>query len=249
MLDRKVAVVTGAGMGIGRATAIRLARENCDVVVLDRDPATLDEVCASIRLEGSKALGHAVDIMDDKAVVSSFEMIAAEFRRVDILVNNVGQSVRERAVEFAKSEPEMWDFTIDICLRSAMICARQVVNGMKDRRYGRIVNLTSVSAYKSNGTSSEYSAAKAGVIGFTRALASELAGFGITVNAIGPGLTKTRVMEKLPSSIVERLEQEIPMQRIAEPEDVANAIWFMASEKARYITGQTLLVNGGSWFV
>jgi acetoacetyl-CoA reductase/3-oxoacyl-[acyl-carrier protein] reductase len=243
----KIAAVTGAAMGIGRAAAVRLARDGADVALLDRDADALAEAARAIEAEGRRALVITADLLDDNAIVEAFARVERDLGPVDVLLNNVGQSARERAAPFWEGETAIWDFTLSICLRTTMICTRQVVNGMRDRKRGRIINMSSEAAYAGHETMVDYSAAKAGVIGFTRALARALAPHHVTVNAVCPGLTRTRVMEQLAPAHVQGLADAIPMGFIGEPEDIAAAVSFFASTGSRYVTGQSLLVNGGKW--
>lgn len=243
----KIAAVTGAGLGIGRAAAVRLARDGADVALLDRDAGALADAAQAVAAEGRRALVVVADLLDESAIVEAFARIRRDFGPVDVLLNNVGQSARERAVPFWEASTDIWDFTISICLRTTMICTRQVVNGMRERKLGRIINMSSEAAFYGHDTTIDYSAAKAGVIGFTRALAGSLAPHHITVNAVCPGLTRTRVMDQLPAERVRALAEAIPMGFVGEPEDIAAAVSFFASEGSRYITGQSLLVNGGRW--
>jgi acetoacetyl-CoA reductase/3-oxoacyl-[acyl-carrier protein] reductase len=245
----EVAAITGAGMGIGRAAAVRLARDGAKVALLDRDVAAMDEVAEEIARSGGTAVCVAVDMLDAQAIAGAFARVARDLGPVDVLVNNVGQSARERARPFWEGDPDLWDFTLDICLRSAMVSTRQVVAGMRARGSGRIVNMSSEAAFLATDIIVDYAAAKAGLIGFTRALARSLAPSGITVNAICPGLVRTRVMDQLPEETVRRAVAGIPIGFIADPEDIAAIVSFLASEGSRYITGQSLLANGGKWMI
>lgn len=245
----EVAAITGAGMGIGRATAIRLATDGAKIALIDRDRSAMDDVAAEIRNGGGVALCVEADMLDDAAIAAAFDQVDRDLGPVDVLVNNVGQSAREKAKPFWEGSPEIWDFTLDICLRSAMISTGRVVNGMRDRRQGRIINMSSEAAFLGNEIIIDYAAAKAGIIGFTRSLARALAPNGITVNAICPGFVKTQVMRKLPAELVEKSTAEIPIGFIAEPEDIAAVVSFFASRESRYITGQSLLANGGKWMI
>ncbi|NNC00669.1 SDR family oxidoreductase, partial [Corallococcus exiguus] len=165
------------------------------------------------------------------------------------LVNNVGQSARERAAEFHLSSPEIWRFVIDVSLMATLVASRQVVPAMRDARRGKIVNIASTAGLSGEVGVAEYSAAKMGVIGFTRSLSRELAPFGVNVNAVCPGVTNTAVLKQLPSDIVSTIVARIPMGRVAEPEDIAATIAFLSSEDARHITGQSIVVDGGHWMV
>jgi acetoacetyl-CoA reductase/3-oxoacyl-[acyl-carrier protein] reductase len=246
-LTDRVAVLTGAANGIGRASAVRLAADGAQVGLLDRDEAGLIETADLITKAGGKALWIAGDLTDTPFVEGAFARLASELGPVDILLNNVGQSAREQASEFWCSEASLWQFMLDISLITTMTCSRQVVGGMRERERGRIINISSEAAFIGSKNATAYAAAKAGVIGFTRALARELAPFQVCVNAVAPGYTRTQALDRLPREIVDKAIAEIPVGFVGEPEDIAHAIAFFASDESRYITGQTLLVNGGRW--
>lgn len=248
-LRDRIAVVTGAANGIGAATAARLAAEGAKLALLDLDHAGVTAGAEALRDSGAQAIGLALDCTDRPAIEAAFAQIEAQLGPVDVLVNNVGQSARNRMSDFVEADMAVLDFILDVNLKSTIICARQVVNGMKARGYGRIVNLASESAVNGSLKTWEYSAAKAGVIGFTRSIARELAPFGITVNAVGPGATATTAMQKIPQDLLARIKAGIPAQRLAEPAEIANAIAFFAGDQSAYVTGQTLLVNGGNWML
>lgn len=245
----RIAVVTGAGMGIGQATALRLVQDGMRVALVDIDESALAETAEAIDTIGGESFGVAANMLEQDAITDAFERIDASFGPVDVLVNNVGQSAREKAKPFWEGDPAVWDVTIDICLRSTMISTGCVIAGMRERNYGRIVNLSSESAFLGTDITVDYGAAKAGVIGFTRTLSRSVAPSGITVNAVCPGFVRTRVMDRLPPEMVQKAVSEIPAGFVAEPEDIAATIAFFASEKSRYITGQSLLANGGKWMI
>ncbi|WP_247459134.1 SDR family oxidoreductase [Bradyrhizobium sp. 153] len=246
--EGRVAVVTGAANGIGRACALHMAQNGADLVVLDLEEGPLRQIAAEIAAVGRKVTPYQLDLTDYALVEKTFARIHADQQRVDILINNVGQTGRERISEFWQSTPDVWKFVIDVSLMTTLNCTRQVVGGMRERRSGRIVNISSEAAITGDATIADYAAAKAGVIGFTRSLAREVGPFQVTVNAVLPGGTKTRATERIPKEFVESALKQIPMGRMNDPEDIANAVGFFASEKARFITGQTLLVNGGRVF-
>jgi acetoacetyl-CoA reductase/3-oxoacyl-[acyl-carrier protein] reductase len=246
--EGKIAVVTGGANGIGRASAIRFAQDGAKVAVLDIEEGPLGETAAAIKAVGGQSLAIACDLMDRAQIEKAFARIASEFGPVDILLNNVGQTARERATEFWCSDPAIWDFVIGVSLMTTLSCSRQVVPAMRERKAGKIVNIASDSPIAGDHGIADYAAAKAGVMGFTRSLARELAPFGVNVNAVCPGGTNTRGPKRLPKETYDRALAAIPMGRMCEPEDIANGVAFLASEDARFVTGQALVINGGRVF-
>lgn len=247
-MTTRYAVVTGAAHGIGRASALRLAAEGYELALLDVEGDALSAVAADIARGGRVPRSFVADTRDEDRVRAVFAEIEAA-GPVDVLFNNVGQSAREKATEFWRSDPATWRFVWEVCVISTMHCARQVVPGMRERRRGRIINMSSDSALIGDAGLADYAAAKMGILGFTRALARELAPHGVTVNAVAPGAIRTRAHDRLPAATVERIKASVPAGYVGEPEDVAHAVAFLASEGAHYITGQTLLIDGGRWMV
>lgn len=247
-LKGKIAVVTGSGNGIGRATAIRLAQEGAQVAVLDREAEALAETAALIKDAGGMALPIVLNLTDETEIVEAFGQIKAKLGPIDVLANNVGGAARERSSEFYKSSSEVWDFVLTLSLKAAMLCSRQVAADMRERRYGKIINTASDSAFLGDRMMTEYVAAKAGVIGFTRSLANELAPFGVNVNAVAPGATATRALAWQTPEQRAAMESKIPMGRLADPSDIANVINFLATDQSAYITGQVIVANGGRLF-
>lgn len=244
----KLAVVTGGANGIGRACAMRFAAEGANVAILDHEEDPLNEVAREVRAAGGRVTPISCDLSDRPQVIEAFRKIHTDLGEVDILLNNVGQTARERASEFWCSEPEIWDFVIGLSLMTTLLCSRQVVPSMRERRSGKIVNIASDAALVGDKNVADYSAAKAGVIGFTRSLARELAPFKVNVNAVCPGPSKTRGPLKLHQGRMEGTLAAIPWGEMNEPEDVANGVAFFASDQARTITGQLLVINGGRIF-
>jgi len=242
-LKGKVAVVTAAAGGIGGATAHRLARDGAVVIAVDQAPSVM-EVQASILAFGGDAIGLEVDCTDEAAVIRAFGDVTSSYGRIDILVNAVGGGIAHPS-EFWCSEPAGWRRVIDVTLVSAMLCTRQVAPGMRERRYGKILNIASSVAVQPASGLADYGAAKAGVLGLTRSVAFELAPFGINVNAVSPGPIQTSGMDALPPEVKARSVSLVPMGYIGQPDDVANAVAFLVSDESRYITGQNLAVNGG----
>lgn len=248
-MTARTAVVTGGAHGIGRAAAQCLAEEGVTVAIIDRESEAADNTAAEIRASGGKVHAFAADCTDEAAVISTFSEIVRAIGDIDILLNNVGGSAKENSREFFEQNSAIWRQVVDQCLIATMTCSRQVVQGMRGRKYGKIINIASDSALIGDIGQTEYAAAKMGVIGFTRALARELAPYSVNVNAVCPGVTKTRALERLRPEILRAAEEKIPMGRSARPEEIGKAIAFLASSDSDYITGQSLLVDGGRWMV
>lgn len=244
----KVAVVTGAGNGIGRAAAIAYAREGADVAIFDREADPLAETAELLRAEGVRVVPVVGDMTKQEEVTAAFEKARKDLGPIDMLLNNIGQTARENYSEFYLAKPETLQFVINVSLMTTLMCSRQVVEEMRERRTGKIVSISSDSAMNGDIGTVDYASAKSGVLGFTRALARELGPFKINVNAVCPGPTNTRAMQRIPRDAYERAKNAIPLGELCEPEDIANAVVFLSSEKARFITGQTLMVNGGRVF-
>ena len=244
-LSGRIAVVTGAANGIGRASALRLAREGAHLAVVDRESEALQDVWRAIEGLGVPALAITADWTDAVAVGEAFAAIRRRFGRIDILFNNVVQSARERASEFHLSEEATWRFVIEVSLLTTMRASRLAVEEMRARKSGRIVNMSTESAFYGDVGFVDYAAAKMGVVGFTRSLARELAPYQINVNAVCPGAIRTRAHDRLPKEVIDRVRTSVPMGYVAEPEDVAGVVAFLASDDARYITGQSILIDGG----
>lgn len=244
----KIAVVTGAGNGIGRACAIAYAKEGADVAMFDREAEALAEAAELVKTEGGRVLPVVGDMTRLEEVTAAFQKARSDLGPIDILLNNIGQTARENYSQFFEAKPETLQFVIGVSLMTTLMCSRQVVGEMRERKSGKIVSISSDSAMNGDIGTVDYAAAKAGVLGFTRALARELGPFKINVNAVCPGPTNTRAMQRIPKDAYDRARNAIPMGELSEPEDIANAVVFLSSDKARFITGQTLMVNGGRVF-
>lgn len=243
MSDEKVAVVTGASRGIGRAIALELARTGAIVVVNyngSKDKAC--EVKAEIEAEGGKALIMPCNVADAKECETFFKQLIQELGRIDILVNNAG--ITKDGLLMRMSE-EDFNKVLDVNLKGTFHCIRQVSRQMIKQKSGRIINLSSVVGIAGNAGQANYSASKAGIIGLTKTAAKELASRNITVNAIAPGFIDTDMTEVLTEGIKEKIISQIPLGQLGKPEDVAKAAAFLASSDAGYITGQVLCVDGG----
>lgn len=242
--DRTV-IVSGGGGGIGAAIARRFVAEGACVGVIDLATAGLVAEAGSA---GTRLVAVDGDCTDAAMLETFHAKVVAAFGPVDILVNNVGQSGRERSAPFHESREEVWRFVMEVSLFSAMRLSRLVAGAMRQRG-GRIVNMASDAAFVGDAGLTDYAAAKMGVIGFTRALARELASHGVTVNAVAPGAIRTRAHDAMPAAVIERIKANTPAGFIGEPEDVAATVAFLASDEARFITGQSLLIDGGRWMI
>jgi len=241
-LTGKVAIVTGSGRGIGRAIVLKLAGAGADIVVNDINEASLGEVVAEIKALGRKALAVPADVSSAADVTRLVDTAAAEFKHIDILVNNAGVT-RDNLV--MRMSDEDWDTVLAIDLKSAFLCTRAVLRPMLRQRWGRIVSIASVVGIIGNAGQANYAAAKAGIIAFTRSVAKEVASRGITANAVAPGYIATAMTKALDDKQTDELLKLVPIGEPGTPQDVAEAVAFLASEEARYITGQVLNVDGG----
>ena len=241
-LKDRVALVTGASQGIGRATALALAKAGASVVVAARNAEKLAGVVAEIEAAGGQALAVAMDVANAEQVKSGFRLAIEKFSKLDILVNNAAITRDGLALRMKADD---WDAVLRTNLTGAHLCSQQAMATMMRARYGRIVNVTSVVAETGNAGQSNYVAAKAGLIGLTRALAMEIASRNITVNAVAPGFVVSPMTDPLPQSVKDALLARIPLGRMGCDSEVAAAIVFLASEEAGYITGAVLDVNGG----
>jgi NAD(P)-dependent dehydrogenase (short-subunit alcohol dehydrogenase family) len=239
-------MITGAGNGIGAASARRFAAEGATIAVIDREAEGLEKILAD--LDPARLHSEVGDCTSPDTLEGFHRRAVEKYGPVDVLFNNVGQSGRERASEFHASGEEVWRFVLEVSLLTTMRLSRLVVPAMRERG-GRIVNMSSDAALAGDAGLVDYAAAKMGVIGFTRALARELAPFGVTVNAVAPGAIRTRAHESVPAQVIERIRKATPAGFVGEPEDVAATVAFLASDEARFITGQTLLIDGGRWML
>lgn len=241
-LKDKVAVVTGASQGIGRDTALALAEAGAKVVVAARNEEKLAALVNDIAAGGGEAFAVKMDVADAEQVKAGFKQMVEKFGRVDILVNNAAVTRDGLAMRMKKED---WDAVLQTNLTGAHLCIQQVLPVMMKARAGRIINISSVVAQSGNAGQANYVAAKAGLIGLTKAIAIEIASRGITVNAVAPGFIETPMTDVLPDKVKEELKTRIPLGRMGSPKDVAAAIVFLASNEAGYVTGHVLNVNGG----
>ena len=242
-LQGKVAVVTGASRGIGKAIAIELGKRGVKVVVNYAKSADgANEAVEAIKASGSEAVAMQADVTDSKAATALIKTAVDTYGRIDILVNNAG-TTRDQVIMMMPEED--WDTVITTNLKSAFNCSKAAVKSMMRQRYGRIINISSVSGVLGNAGQTNYSASKAGLIGFTRALAREVAPRHITVNAIAPGFIPTDLTANVPENLKAESLKAIPLGRWGTVDEIAYAVAFLASDEAAYITGQTLNVDGG----
>lgn len=238
-----VAIVTGAGRGIGEAIARRLACDGARVACVSRTESNAAKIASAINeTRPDSARAYAVDVAERAAVAALCERILADFGRVDVLVNNAGVTRDGLAMRMSEED---WDLVIDTNLKGAFSFIQGVMRPMVRQRSGRIINIASVAGLNGNPGQANYSASKAGLIGLTKTLARELASRSITVNAVAPGFITTDMTGTLPENIKASVLAQIPLGRFGEPEEIAAAVAFLAGPQARYITGQTLTVDGG----
>ena len=242
MSDTKVALITGAGRGIGRAIALKFARAGANVVCVSRTQENSEKVAAEVTTLGRKAWALAVDVADGAAVKAAAEKIIADCGKVDILVNNAG--VTRDGLLMRMSDAD-WDAVLNTNLKGAFHFTRELFRVFAKQRAGRIINISSVIGLIGNPGQCNYAASKAGLIGFTQSIARELASRSVTINAIAPGFIETDMTSDLNEELKGNILKAIPMGRFGSADDIADAALFLASPAARYITGQVLTVDGG----
>ena len=241
-LGGQVAIVTGAGKGLGRAIAESLAGAGAKIACVDVNTETLAETVGAITDAGGMADAYACDVTDSRRVTEVVGQVAKKHGGLQILVNNAGIT---RDGMILRMKDDQWDSVLNINLRGTFLFIRAAAKPMMKGRRGRIINIASVSGLIGNAGQANYSASKAGVIGLTRTVAMELAGRNITVNAVAPGFIATDMTAKLGEEIVEGVKERIPLGRLGEPRDIADAVLFLASDAAGFITGQVLTIDGG----
>src|ERR1700739_4532812 len=241
-LSGRVALVTGASQGIGRACALKLAEAGAVVAVAARNQGKLDELVEQITAAGGKEEAFVLDVGEEEQIKSVFKTAIAQFGKIDILVNNAGITRDQLVMRMKRAD---WDAVLNTNLTSAYLCTQQAIGSMLKQRWGRIINVTSVFGQMGQAGQANYAASKAGLIGLTMAVARELGSRNITCNAVAPGFIETAMTEVLGAEFKESGLKMIPLGRIGTPDDVAGAVRFLASDEASYITGHVLNINGG----
>jgi 3-oxoacyl-[acyl-carrier protein] reductase len=241
-LSERVALVTGASQGIGRACALKLAASGATVAVAARSQEKLAELVKEIEGSGGKAFAFPLDVADEEQVKSTFKSAIAQLGKIDILVNNAGITRDQLVMRMKRAD---WDSVLNTNLTSAYLCTQQAIGSMLKQRWGRIINVTSVFGQMGQAGQANYAASKAGLIGLTMAIAREVGSRNITCNAVAPGFIETAMTSGFSEDFKQNALKAIPLGRVGTPEDVANAVAFLASDEASYITGHVLSINGG----
>lgn len=241
-LAEKVAIITGGGRGIGEATALKFAKEGAKVAVADVNKEDIDQTVQAITEAGGEAIGMVVDVTNVEQVENMVTETVQRFGSVDIVVNNAGITADAQLI---KMEEAQWDRVIDVNLKGVFNVAQAAAKLMKEQKSGVILNASSVVGLYGNFGQTNYAATKWGVIGMTKTWAKELGRFGIRVNAVAPGFIMTPMVQKMPEKVLDMMKGKSPLGMLGEPEDIANAYTFLASDEARYVTGTVLSVDGG----
>ena len=242
--ENRVVVITGGSRGIGRAIGKKFAEENAEIIIVHYDPdeSASNETINMLKEKGINVRSFKVDVSDREAVDSLFKDIFSLYGRVDVLINNAGITRDNLVIRMSEKD---WDMVIDVNLKSVFNCTQSVLRPMIKQRKGWIVNIASIVGEIGNAGQANYAASKAGIMGFTKSVAKEVAGRGIMVNAVAPGFIDTEMTEKIPEKIREEFLKQIPMGRLGDPEEVAEVVYWLCSKGASYITGQVIHVNGG----
>lgn len=244
ILKDKIALVTGAAQGIGKAIALRLANSGADLAIVDMNLEKTEETVKEIEKLGRKAIALKANVANLKEAEAVMDDTVARLGAIHILVNNAGIT---RDALILRMKEEEWDAVIDVNLKGTFNCTKSAVKYMSKQRYGRIINIASIVGEMGNAGQANYSASKAGVIALAKTIAREFASRNITCNAIAPGFIETSMTQALPEKVREELAKQIPMGRLGAPEDVAEGVLFLVSDAANYITGQVLNINGGMY--
>ena len=241
-LSGRIALVTGASQGIGRACALKLAAAGAAVAVAARNQEKLNELVQQISSSGGTAAAFVMDVAEEDQIKTAFKAVLGQFGKIDILVNNAGITRDQLVMRMKRAD---WDAVLNTNLTSAYLCTQQAISSMLKQRWGRIINITSVFGQMGQAGQANYASSKAGLIGLSMAIAREVGSRNITCNAVAPGFIETAMTSALGDDFKQMAVKNIPLGRVGTPDDVANAVAFLASEEAAYITGHVLSVNGG----
>jgi 3-oxoacyl-[acyl-carrier protein] reductase len=242
ILSGRVALVTGASQGIGRACALKLAAAGATVAVAARNQEKLAELVQQIKISGGKGSAFPLDVADEEQVKSAFKSVLEQLGKIDILVNNAGITRDQLVMRMKRAD---WDAVLNTNLTSAYLCIQQAIGSMLKQRWGRIINISSIFGQMGQAGQANYAASKAGLIGLTMAIAREVGSRNITCNAVAPGFIETAMTSGFSNDFKQNALKNIPLGRIGTPEDVASAVAFLAADESSYITGHVLSVNGG----
>jgi 3-oxoacyl-[acyl-carrier protein] reductase len=244
--ESRVVVITGGSRGIGRSISYKFAEERPRIVIMHYDPdeTAANETLGVLAEKGVAAESHKINVSASEAVKTLFKDIITRFGKVDVLVNNAGITKDNLLMRMSEKD---WDAVINVNLKSVFNCTQAVIGAMVRKRYGKIVNISSISGQIGNSGQANYSASKAGIMGFTKTIAREVASRSINVNAVAPGFIDTEMTAVLPEKVKDELRSQIPLAKLGQPEDVAEAVYWLCSEKAAYITGQVIHVSGGMY--
>lgn len=241
-LDKKVAIITGGAAGIGAATAARFAAEGATTIIWDLDDVRGNEFAKKLTSEGKSVVFAKVNTAKYEEIEAATKAVITKYGKIDILINNAGIT---RDSSLKKMTPELWQQVIDVNLTGVFYCTKIISEYMVEKNYGRIINASSVVALYGNFGQTNYVATKAGLIGMTKTWARELGRKGITVNAVAPGFIATEMVSKMPENVLDGMKSKVPSGRLGEPEEIASAYLFLASDEAAYINGTTLSIDGG----
>ncbi len=243
-LEGKNALITGAAQGIGKSIALGMAKEGANVAIADVNIESAQNTSQEVRATGVKSIAIKLDVSNQENVINAFKTITGEFGSLDILINNAGIT---RDGVILRMKEEDWDAVLNINLKGSFLCSKEAIKIMSKQRSGKIISISSVVAFMGNPGQANYSSSKAGLIGLTKTIAKEYASRGIRANAVAPGFIQTAMTDVLSDEVKDEMKKAIPLGQFGTPEDVTNAVIFLASKEADYITGQVIHVNGGMY--
>ena len=242
-LKDKISIITGAGQGIGKATAIKFAHEGAKVIVCDINPTNANQTAAEIQAQGGEAIAFTVDVTNKETIRAMVAAVVAKYGRIDTLVNNAGIT---QDAQMKKMTEDQFDRVIEVNLKGVFNCTQAVVDLMLEQGSGCILNASSIVGIYGNFGQTNYAASKFGVIGYTKTWSRELGKKGIRVNAVAPGFIETPILSTIPDKVIKMMEEKVPLGRLGRPEEIANTYAWLASDEASYVTGAVLEVSGGA---